>query len=223
MTLFLWDIDGTLISTGGAGRSALDRAFEELHGVSEGFQKVHFGGRTDPGIVADAFRLAGLELQEGDTTRLLRHYLPLLEQRLRARTPTIHPGVHAALDLTGALGVNALLTGNWSEGARHKLRSVDLWGRFQLGAYGDDSPIRNELVPVARERARSQGIDVGEVVVIGDTLADIACARAGGAHAVVVDTGWSTTEELRAAAPDLFVSDLCAPEFGAYISGLAAK
>lgn len=223
MTLFLWDIDGTILSTGGAGRSALDQAFQELHGVERGFANVHFGGRTDPGIVAQAFELAGLSMAEGDTDRLLVHYLPLLRQRLVAKRPDLKPGFPEILDVTAPLGIHALLTGNWSEGARHKLEAVGLWDRFVLGAFGDDSPNRNDLVPVARERAMQQGYDVREVVVIGDTIADVACARAGGAHAVAVETGWSTRSALVAAEPDLLVPDLREEAFLSYISGLAAK
>ena len=223
MTLFCWDIDGTILSTGGAGRSALNEAFETLHGVADGFAGVHFGGKTDPGIVAEAFAQAGLVLEEGETERLLRHYLPLLRGRLQARRPQLHPGMPEILELTGAVGINGLLTGNWSEGARHKLSSVGLWERFELGAFGDDSPVRNDLVPVARARAEARGYAVERVVVIGDTTADIACARAGDAVAIVVDTGWSTAEQLLAAEPDLFVPDLRDPAFAAYISGLGAK
>lgn len=223
MTLILWDIDGTLLSTGGAGRGALNRAFEELHGVPDGFRDVHFGGRTDPGIVAQAFELAGLTLGPGDTERLLRHYLPLLEGSLARRVPVLKPGVPEILDATAPFGVNALLTGNWSEGARHKLSSVGLWERFEFGAFGDDSDDRNDLVVFARRRAEERGHRVREVVVIGDTISDVACARAGAAHAIAVETGWSTREELFAARPDLLLVDLCDPALLAYISGLAAK
>lgn len=205
--LILWDIDGTLLSTGGAGRTALDEAFQELFGVARAFAEVSFGGRTDPGIAAQAFLNAGLSHDEEDIARLQRAYLPLLQRRLAETRERIvlHPAVPALVDELHGAATNALLTGNWSEGARHKLQAVGLWERFAFGAFGDDSPDRNELVPVARERC---AYPPRHVVVIGDTPADVACARAGGAVAVAVCTGWSDREQLQACQPDLLVEDL---------------
>lgn len=209
-TLILWDIDGTLLSTGGAGRAALDDAFEALHGISAAFSSVDFGGRTDYGIVRQAYAVHGLELPADGGEALLRAYLPRLRERLalgRARI-RLCPGVPEVLDAAGERAVNALLTGNWAEGARHKLDAVGLWDRFAFGAFGDDSADRNALVPVALRRAHARGLAPERVVVIGDTPHDVACARAGGAVAVAVSTGWSSKEELVAAAPDLLIDDL---------------
>ena len=206
MTLWLYDIDGTILSTGGAGRSALNEAFEALYGVPQGFAGVSFAGRTDPGIIADAFRLAGMEPRPIEP--LIEAYLPRLERRLGQGTTVVHPGVHAAIDATAPRGINALLTGNMEAGAQRKLGSVGLWERFRMGAYGDDSPDRNDLVPIAEERARAAGLSFSRTVVLGDTPADVACARAGGAFAVAVMTGWSSREALEAAAPDLLLDDL---------------
>lgn len=209
-TLFLYDIDGTILSTGGAGRSALDEAFELLHGVSGAFTQVHFGGRTDPGIVAQAFELAGLEQGEGDFEALIQAYLPRLQRRLDAHTPELKPGILELLDATDELGINALLTGNMEAGAQRKLSAVGLWDRFAMGAYGDDSPRRNDLVPVAEARARAAGLNFEQTLVLGDTVHDVACARAGGAIAVAVCTGWSDRQALAASEPDLLVEDLVA-------------
>ena len=207
-TLFLYDIDGTLLSTGGAGRGALNEAFELLHGVPRAFSKVHFGGRTDHGIVSQAYELAGLQQADGHLEALIEAYLPRLQRRLDERRPEVLPGVRALLDATDRVGHNALLTGNMEAGAHRKLRAVELWERFQLGAYGDDSPRRNDLVPVAEERARRAGLEFTQTLVLGDTVHDVACARAGGAIAVAVCTGWSTAEDLRACGPDLLIEDL---------------
>ncbi len=206
MTLWLYDIDGTILSTGGAGRSALNEAFEALYGVPPAFARVSFAGRTDPGIIADAFQLA--EMEPRPHGELIEAYLPRLERRLGQGTTVVHPGVHAALDATHPMGVNALLTGNMEAGAQRKLADVGLWDRFALGAYGDDSPFRNDLVPVAETRARQAGRQFSRTVVIGDTPADVACARAGGAIAVAVLTGWSSREALEASEPDLLLEDL---------------
>lgn len=206
MILWLYDIDGTLISTGGAGRAALNEAFEHVYGVPEAFHGVSFAGRTDPGIIEDAFRLAGMEPEPWDA--LVAAYLPRLEARLARGETVVHPGVHDILGATATRGVNALLTGNMRAGAERKLAPLGLWSEFVLGAYGDDSPDRNDLVPVAEARARAAGLAFDRTVVIGDTPADVACARAGGAVAVAVETGWSSREALSACEPDLLLADL---------------
>ena len=205
--VILWDIDGTILSTGGAGRGALDEAFEALYGVPNAFKQVHFGGRTDPGIVAQAFALAGLPCDETRIAAVKEAYLPRLVQRLHERRAEmrVHPAMPGILNDTAPLAVNALLTGNWRDGARHKLGAIGLWERFAFGAFGDDSAIRNELVPIARTRFEAPSVPV---VVIGDTLADVACARAGDAVAVAVCTGWAPRGDLLAAKPDLLLEDL---------------
>lgn len=207
-TLFLYDIDGTLISTDGMGRACLDAAFEQVYGVADAFRGVRFGGRTDRGIVASAYANTGVPQTEQGTARLKRRYLALLAERLRPEGLTIHPGARRAIQATAGRGHNALLTGNWREGARIKLGAAGLWDPFGFGAFGDDSPDRNDLVPVAVERARSRGLSVERVVVLGDTEADVACARAGGATAVAVLTGWADRSLLEAAGPDLLIEDL---------------
>lgn len=203
--LYLWDIDGTLLNTGGAGRRALNAAFEHEFGVADAFADVPFAGRTDLGILRDAFERAGLARSND---RLLDAYLPRLQAELDRRTPTVLPGVHAALDAAAGQGHNALLTGNLRRGAVAKLRSVALWSRFAVGAYGTDAEDRNDLVPIARSRARAAGLRFDRVVVIGDTPADVACARAGDALAVAVCTGWSGRDALIQAQPDALIDDL---------------
>jgi phosphoglycolate phosphatase len=207
-TLFLYDIDGTLISTDGAGRASLNEAFEDLFGVADAFNGVRFGGRTDPGITGQAFANAGLEPTPERRARLQARYLQRLEESLLPGRVRSLPGIDGAIAATARRGTNALLTGNWLAGARVKLGALDLWERFAFGAFGDDSPDRNDLVPVAVERARARGLTVERVVVLGDTEADVACARAGGAIAVAVETGWSPRAQLEAAEPDLLIPDL---------------
>ncbi len=208
--LFAWDIDGTLLSTGGAGRAALNGAFAALHGVPNAFASVEFAGRTDPGICQQAFLGAGLPGTEEAIQALQAAYLPRLEEELASRAGdlVVHPGVGAILDASADLGTHALLTGNWQAGAQRKLRAVGLWDRFSLGAFGDDSPRRNDLVPILADRAREAWFPADRVVVIGDTEADLACARAGGALAVLVGTGWRSMVELEAMKPDLLLEDL---------------
>lgn len=206
--LVLWDVDGTLLSTGGAGRTALAAAFEDLHGVPSAFDGLAFAGRTDDGICRDAYQRAGVHLPHSRFHALRQAYLPRLRRALSQRGPTLAPGVHPALDAVDSLGVNALLTGNWQAGAEVKLSAGGLWHRFALGAFGDDAEDRDDLVPVARARARAAGWRGDQVVVIGDTVHDVQCARAGDALAVAVLTGWGSEAELRQTQPDLLLTDL---------------
>ena len=206
--LVLWDIDGTLLSTGGSGRAAMAAAFAGLHGVDDAFEALSFAGRTDSGIVAQAYARAGVPLPPTGTAPLHDTYLVELERRLAARTPRLMPGVPSIVGEVGALAFSSLLTGNWREGARRKLAAVQLWSSFEAGAYGDDSPRRDDLVPIARRRARDAGWGGGPVVVIGDTVHDVQCARAGDAIAVAVCTGWGPRADLEEVNPDLLLEDL---------------
>lgn len=210
VSVILWDIDGTLLSTGGAGREALDLAFEELFGVPKAFIAVSFGGRTDLGLVGEAFERAGLLMPDDAAPRLHDRYVSHL-RRILAERPgraKLLPGLPEALAQTAPRAVNALLTGNWRAGAEAKLGAVGLWGQFRFGAFADDAADRNALVPIARHRALAHGVTPGRVIVIGDTPHDVACARAGGAVAVAVCTGWSSRDELHACGPDLLIEDL---------------
>ncbi len=208
--VFAWDIDGTLISTGGAGRAALNQAFAQLYGVEDAFGGVSFAGRTDPGICEQAFLQAGVPATTENTEALFAAYLPLLDAGLSAKSDlmVVHPGVREAVRATAELGTNALLTGNWRGGAERKLVAAGLDGLFQWGAFGDDSAVRNDLVPILVARAKKHGCEASQVVVIGDTEADVACARAAGAVAVAVATGWRTRVDLEKTKPDLLLDDL---------------
>ena len=210
VTLVLFDIDGTLLRAGGAGRAAMNDAFEGCFGVADGFQSVSFAGSVDPKIVREACHTAGVTLDADRLPFFQSLYVSALRARLdeAGEACTLLPGVPAVLDDVEELARCALLTGNWRIGARVKLERFELWSRFAFGAYGDDGLVRDELVPVARRRAKEHGLEVGRVVVIGDTPADVQCARAGAAEAVAVKTGWSTPEELAAAGPDLLLDDL---------------
>jgi len=208
--LLAWDIDGTLLRSGGAGRAALDRAFNKCFQVGGVFNEVDFRGRTDPGLIAEAFELAGRPYSPQDAELLRRTYVVFLEEELERKSDRMQvcPGVEQALAETAKLGHNALLTGNWQEGAVRKLQAAGLGDFFSWGAFGDDGPDRDALVPVLRERAVQLGLSFDRVVVIGDTPADVNCARAGQADVVAVQTGWCTHDDLLRAEPDLIVNDL---------------
>ncbi|MFT5586520.1 MAG: phosphoglycolate phosphatase [Cognaticolwellia sp.] len=208
--LWLYDIDGTILSTEGAGRASMGQAFEQCFGVSDAFAGLSFAGATDSGITGQAFAAAGLAQQQG---RLRAAYLPLLSGRLLQQAPSLCPGIHSLLPRTAQAGHNALLTGNWRAGARIKLEALTLAAHFErderlLGAFGDDAADRNLLVPIAEAQARAAGLVFDRTVVIGDTPRDVECARAGNALAVAVCTGWSSREELHASSADLLLENL---------------
>jgi len=208
--LFAWDIDGTLLKSGGAGRSALDRAFTDCFGVAGVFESVDFRGRTDPSLIREAFQKALRPFSEAEGEELKEAYLKFLQEELvrKSALMKVFPGVEEAIQATAQRGTNALLTGNWAEGARHKLSAAGLDHHFEWGAFGGDGPDRNALVPALLKKAEQRGLAVDKVVVIGDTPADVACARAGGALAVIVETGSCEHEELEATNPDLLLVDL---------------
>ena len=187
--LVLFDIDGTLVDTAGAGRAAIGYALERVYGTTGPIDDLPFDGRTDPGIARDLLRSAGLDDRAIDDSleRLWAAYVDRLRVELKAREREVRvaPGIHELLAELGAAGATlGLLTGNIVEGAREKLRACGLAGRFAFGAFGSD----------AEEPHRSW--------VVGDTPRDIRCARAGGLRALAVATGRYGLDELGRHGPD---------------------
>ena len=214
-TLVLFDIDGTLLLSGGAGRRALNETFEELFGVAGGFDGIPVAGRTDPLLFDDALARHGMTAATDLRVRFHDRYCELLAERILSPLPRkrLMPGVRDLLArLDGRAGLrSALLTGNYARAARIKLEHFGLWRHFACGAYGDDAASRDELVPVAMSRARGRGIDIRsptQVVVVGDTPLDIRCARAAGAWSVAVATGPFDEAELRSHGADRVLADL---------------
>ena len=206
MKLVLFDIDGTILLTDGAGRRAIQRALREVFG-SAGPEQHRFDGKTDPQIVREMMRLDGHPDAHIDERmpRLLERYVDYLGEELAAHPAGVRlmPGIRPLLDALERhedvlLG---LLTGNLAGGARAKLCAAGIEPhRFRVGAYGSDHELRGELPAVAQRRARAEyGVDVAgrNVVVIGDTPADIACGRSIGARAIGVATGHYGVDELR--------------------------
>lgn len=206
--LVLFDIDGTLLRTRGAGREALDEAFRRVHGWERATEGVHIAGSTDEVIVrAVAARYDAAGAVRIDAVREV--YLEVLARRLREPGRVERcPGVEALLDRLAGRAEVALLTGNWSDGAAIKLAAAGLGDRFAWGVWAEDGPDRDALLPVARRRAQARGLSVDRAIVIGDTPADVACARADGGLAVAVETGFAEPDALARARPDLQVRDL---------------
>lgn len=215
MKLVLFDIDGTLLLSDGAGRRAILRALREVYGAT-GPADYHFDGKTDPQIVRELMRLAGLDDPRIDAgmQALLTRYVTCLHQELHApgHRPYTLPGVPELLDALEQEGsvTLGLLTGNLEAGAAAKLAAVRLDARrFRVGAYGSDHEHRPELPAVAVARARRElGLEFGEVVVIGDTPADLTCGRAVGARAIGVATGRFSVADLESHEPSAVFADL---------------
>ena len=215
MIVVLLDIDGTLIRTGQAGSRAMNRAFEDLFGIAGAFDGVVMAGRTDRWILNDAAARAGVDLSGENFHRFRERYFTRLADTLREPAPRkgVLPGVRRLLETLDARDdvFCALLTGNCEDGARIKLQHFDIWKFFRCGAYGDEVTDRNHLFDIAMERTRACGVPrvaPGEVVVVGDTVLDVACAKAAGARSVAVATGPCDVDTLRRSGADVAVRDL---------------
>lgn len=215
MKLVLFDIDGTLMSTGAAGADAMRRAFAELCGIADGFAGIEMSGKTDIAILREALTNHQIAEAAVPVEVFYERYIPHLRVTLQEphRPRRLMPGIPALLDaLAGRPDlVLGLLTGNVALGAQLKLESFGIWHYFRLGAYGSDHADRNALVPIALQRAQAvlgQTIPAQQTFVIGDTPRDIACARVHGARAVAVATGNYTLAELHHYQPEYSFADL---------------
>ena len=217
--LLLFDIDCTLIDTGGAGMAALKETACELFGA-EG-PELDLAGSTDWGIVRGMLKHFGSDIALEDFYRL---YLTKLGPNLASFSGRVLPGVMGLLaNLDRSDAVLGLLTGNIAYGAKAKIDHYGLDGYFSIdvGAYGDDHHDRNRLGPVALERARRQhGVDFSaqQAVVIGDTPKDIACGKAMGATTLAVATGRFSVADLASHEADLTVVDLNDPRVADFLS-----
>jgi|HubBroStandDraft_6_1064221.scaffolds.fasta_scaffold445353_1 phosphoglycolate phosphatase len=211
-TVLLFDIDGTLMDSGGAGRRAVDRAFERLHGRRDACAAISFGGMTDRAIARAGLAAIGAEPTAAAIDGLLAAYLEVLAEELVPSRAIVHPGVEAALDAAHAAGAAVGLgTGNLRDGARLKLSRVGLHDRFAFGGFGSDHEARDALLRVGAERgARALGASLAacRVVVIGDTPRDVAAAQAIGAACLAVATGPFSSDALAACAPTHVFRDL---------------
>lgn len=217
MNLLLFDIDGTLLNTSGAGSRSMLAAGRELYG--EGFtdEGVEYAGRLDPLIIRELFRASGVDVGGYEVPRFRKRYIERLELELRERPADACPGVHELLhDLSSRSAVMGVLTGNFVESGSLKLRSCGIDpDRFSVRVWGDESPRavprRADLVEIAMVRWSAM---LGEcpqaqrVIVIGDTPGDVECAKAHGCRSLAVATGKFTRAGLERCGADLVLDDL---------------
>lgn len=214
--LILWDIDGTLIVSGRAGIFALTRAFQQLHGREPDFTKIDVSGRTDKWIAGEVLRQQGLVDSPENIHAYLEAYLQALPEEIKSREGRVLPGILTLLETFRHRPdiAQGLLTGNLQRGARIKLGHYEVWHYFEFGAFGDDSPWRNELGPHALRRAReNHAVDFApaDTFVIGDTPHDIECGKAIGAKTIGVATGRFSVADLQGHQPTAVFADLGDP------------
>jgi len=216
MPVILFDIDGTLIRSGGAGKFAMEAAMKNAFGLTKVRDNVPYSGRTDQAIGGDLLRENDIDVTDATMRALRAAYLDALPRSLVEQGGTVCAGIPEILrELAPRPDVLlGLITGNVREGARIKLTHFGLWDTFALGGYGDIHTDRND---VARDALRQvhehlgRRVPLEEVWVIGDTPLDVQCARAIGARAVAVATGWHAIEELHATDADHVMADFADP------------
>src|SRR5881227_1530549 len=209
--LLLFDIDGTLIHSGGAGVRALISAFRERFEISDDLSGIEIAGMTDSGIVTSILKKHNIPATLENVSAFLDSYVHFLSLELPRRQGKLLPGVLELLEELKSRPhlVLALLTGNVSRGAQLKLEHYGVWHFFEFGAFADDHHDRNELGPFARSRAKERhGREFSaDIDVIGDTPRDIACGKALGARTIAVATGTWNREKLAEHDPDFLIDD----------------
>lgn len=212
--LVLFDIDGTLVHTGGAGVKAFAKTFATEFRMADHFERLKFAGRTDYSLVREFFGFNHIEPTPANFERFVERYAFWLDHLLRESHTELCPGVWKFIHELQALPqapLLGLLSGNIRLGAEIKLRHFNLWDVFQTGGFANDHEDRGQIAAVARQRgSRILGEDLrgDQILVIGDTPLDIRCARAIGAKALAVATGGATLAELKTHQPDWAIPDL---------------
>ncbi|MCA9022696.1 MAG: HAD hydrolase-like protein [Planctomycetaceae bacterium] len=208
MHVCLFDIDGTLIDTGGAGQRSILHMLEEVFQVSAPVEGIPTAGRTDHSIMVDLFEYFNIANTSENRRRFEQGYLDLLAGKLQEHKGRVLPGIREILEsLSRQPHVDlGLLTGNFEQGAKQKLEHYELNQYFDFGAYGDHHADRDDVAHEAlrqiRERHASDILERTSVWVLGDTPNDITCARAIGANVIAVATGVYSLEALRECEPD---------------------
>jgi len=209
----LFDIDGTLIDSGGAGTRALNLAFRDLFSIPDAFAGIEMAGKTDFQIVREALARHGIAGDGSIFPEIEKCYIRHLEREMNNTRRHVKPGVLSLLQWLKARKdcVVGLLTGNLASGARVKLETMGLYGYFEAGAFGSDHEDRNSLLPIAVRRLSERvgkEVSFGDCVVIGDTPRDVECSKPYGARCIAVATGPYSYDSLKHTAADMVVETL---------------
>lgn len=211
--VILFDIDGTLVDCGGAGRAAIAKAFDERFGRPDACDSIVFGGMTDRAIVRQGLAAIGVPAEEPVIDAVIAAYLKILEQDLPSSTKyrELEGGRHLATLARQRGHAVGLGTGNVRAGAQLKLVRADLWNLFDFGGFGCDAEARDVLLGIGRARGGERlGAQTFATLVVGDTPRDIHAARAIGARCLAVATGRFSAKELEAEGADAVVATLTA-------------
>jgi len=212
MRLILFDIDGTLIDSGGAGVRSLDLALKELFSVENGFYGISMAGKTDAQIIKEGLTKYGIST-DGNVESVISVYLKHLRNEINNDRKRVMPGIYEILEnlsLKGESGLG-LLTGNLEQGARVKLEPFRLNEYFSSGAFGSDDEDRNNLLPIAVSRFEGlfqRKVEIDNCVIVGDTPRDVECAHIYGAMCIGVATGPYSMNDLIEAGADYVLEDL---------------
>lgn len=211
--LLLFDIDGTLVSTAGAGMESLKIVIAARYGARDDLAGIEIAGKTDSNIAADILRKYQVDPTSKNVAAFLDEYVAHLARLLPNLHGQILPGIQEILTRMKAKPnrVLALLTGNVERGAKLKLGRYGLWDFFEFGAFADDHHDRNQLGAFARARAQEKHgheFDAAQIDVIGDTGHDIACGKVFGARTIAVATGSWPRQKLSTHQPDFLFDDL---------------
>jgi len=215
LKLILFDIDGTLINSGGAGSESMQIAFQKVWGIQNGFKDIFMMGKTDPAILEEALKKHNLTWDESRINTFKKYYFTTLKKEIKKDRPgkRVCPGIIPLLQYlyTSKENFLSLLTGNYKKSAFIKLNYFNLGHFFKNGVFSDDTEKRNEMVPIIKRKIKKKRKIIfknKDIFVVGDTPSDINCARINGVQSLAVATGVHTFEELKSHKPDYLFTDL---------------
>ena len=218
--LVLFDIDGTLITAGGAGTRSMNFAFKELFGIEEAFRNISMAGKTDIEIIKEGFTMHGITNWDRNVGTMKNMYLQFLASEIDNPQRRLHPGIRTALEVLQNNGMPlGLLTGNLEQGAQIKLGACGIYNYFLDGAFGSDHEDRDMLLPIAIQKFSAKGFnfDLRECIIIGDTPRDVQCAKIHDAQCIAVATGPYSKEDLRHSGADMVLDSLEDKQFMSFL------
>jgi phosphoglycolate phosphatase-like HAD superfamily hydrolase len=209
--LILFDIDGTLITAGGAGTRSMNLAFKKLFGIDEAFARITMAGKTDIQIMKEGLKTHNFPYRDGNVGKITEEYIDFLKVEINNPARSLKHGVKEALVMMKDMDLTiGLLTGNLRDGARIKLGACGIDDYFIDGAFGSDHEDRDKLLPIAIDKFSARGFKFlpENCVVIGDTPRDVQCAKIHGARCIAVATGPYSMKELLTTKADVTVNSL---------------